>query len=815
MPFDVDLTPDTYFSVPITKAEQQPDGSVLVWGCPANPEEVDNDGQIADADWLKRELPAWFHSYGNMREMHQPSAVGTAKKLTWGPDDKPEIVAKIVDPLAAKKVREGVYKAFSVGVKKPELRRDPKARNGRIVGGKIVEVSTVDRPSIPGSDIAGFKSDGVDEYLLCKAVGANEWLDAQTGAVVVDEVAEMLDDGRLEKVSAGELVWDTSTASERVKQLVGECLNGPMDGLGCSPRYWVMDVNSAEGKALVQDWPAGGSDGATGWVVPYDRDGDEISIAPASEWTPAKQEWVNASKAAHRDELEHSTGGRMDEKTVEADAAKRDFDPAVGGGVDRDKIPAEDFAGKDRSYPIVTPGDVSDAATSIGQAGEDNYSSEQLKENIIRIAHRKGPEFVAELPASWREEKAAIADDAKGVEASIDKEARSVDAETKSPKDGAEGEVIADADETKGGALAQLEKAMSTQSWCPDCGSMQKIDGGETVKVGSHEMLVGTDAAGHELRKYVGKTVEADKTVEEEKADTVEKDDAGEAADDGEKTAAAADGGDDEDTGEAVDTDVSKGEEGLAKLLGAPEGALFKAAILEELAETLGVDLGKVGRRMAAKRLAAFKDAVAQLKAITDELSYEEMPDTEKAASAVGGPAGVNGTSGLNTTQIRDAIALVARLCNELGDGDALGHDGDKGDAADDKGVADKIRIADRIDTNEKAVGITAEDLTKQVTAELTKTVGPELAKSVAAHMEGLVEPLVQRLEKVEHTAVQPRPPVLLAAERGHVLAGDTEKAARSEEVLRADLEKRLANLSDQDREEILATVVANTRGWR
>jgi hypothetical protein len=84
---------------------------------------------------------------------------------------------------------------------------------------------------------------------------------------------------------------------------------------------------------------------------------------------------------------------------------KRHMDTAVGGGVDRDKIPAEDFAGKDRSYPIVTPGDVSDAASSIGRAGSENYPVEKLKANIIRIAKRKGAAFIAELPKAWRKEE--------------------------------------------------------------------------------------------------------------------------------------------------------------------------------------------------------------------------------------------------------------------------------------------------------------------------------------------------------------------------------------------------------------------------
>lgn len=90
-------------------------------------------------------------------------------------------------------------------------------------------------------------------------------------------------------------------------------------------------------------------------------------------------------------------------KDLEAEAVKKDMDPNVGGGVDRDKIPAADFAGRDRSFPIVTPGDVSDAASSIGRAGADNYSTDQLKSNIIRIARRKGPSFVAELPDAWKD----------------------------------------------------------------------------------------------------------------------------------------------------------------------------------------------------------------------------------------------------------------------------------------------------------------------------------------------------------------------------------------------------------------------------
>lgn len=156
-------------------------------------------------------------------------------------------------------------------------------------------------------------------------------------------------------------------------------------------------------------------------------------------------------------------------------AEKRQMDPSVGGGVDRDKIPAADFAGRDRSFPIVTPGDVSDAASSIGRAGADNYSSDQLRENITRIAHRKGPQFVAELPESWQK-----GDDVTDV-AKNDKpmDGDEEDVEAKAADAGGDGEeTVAEADETKGAkggkTCAKCSKGFDADSklrTCPNCGA--------------------------------------------------------------------------------------------------------------------------------------------------------------------------------------------------------------------------------------------------------------------------------------------------------------------------------------------------------
>jgi|SRR5215831_282613 len=80
----------------------------------------------------------------------------------------------------------------------------------------------------------------------------------------------------------------------------------------------------------------------------------------------------------------------------ESDLYERDFDPNVGGGVDRDKLKDEDFAGPDRSFPIVTQADVSDAFHSLGRT---KHNKDAVRANIIRIAKRKG----FKLPASASE----------------------------------------------------------------------------------------------------------------------------------------------------------------------------------------------------------------------------------------------------------------------------------------------------------------------------------------------------------------------------------------------------------------------------
>ena len=107
---------------------------------------LDSDKQKADLKWLAAALPAWFNEWGNIREMHRPSAVGKGIELTdlgnqW------QLRARVVDKAAIEKVDAGIYQGYSIGVIWPKVTKDASAPGGRIVGGEIVEVSLVDRPS--------------------------------------------------------------------------------------------------------------------------------------------------------------------------------------------------------------------------------------------------------------------------------------------------------------------------------------------------------------------------------------------------------------------------------------------------------------------------------------------------------------------------------------------------------------------------------------------------------------------------------------------------------------------------------------------
>lgn len=101
------------------------------------------DGWVIPRDLMER-MTADYMKFANVREMHQPSAVGKAVDLIW--DDAGCLMrAKIIDDQAWAKVTEGVYTGFSIGIKPVKLTRN--AGKKTLVDGAWYETSLVDRPA--------------------------------------------------------------------------------------------------------------------------------------------------------------------------------------------------------------------------------------------------------------------------------------------------------------------------------------------------------------------------------------------------------------------------------------------------------------------------------------------------------------------------------------------------------------------------------------------------------------------------------------------------------------------------------------------
>jgi phage head maturation protease len=120
----------------------------------ASTEALDSQGEIVKREALEAALPDYMR-FANIREMHQPSAVGIATEAELDARGL-FLAAHIVDPVAWEKVTSGVYKGFSIGGS--VVARD-QAQKHVITGIRLSEISLVDRPANPEAIFTMFKSD--------------------------------------------------------------------------------------------------------------------------------------------------------------------------------------------------------------------------------------------------------------------------------------------------------------------------------------------------------------------------------------------------------------------------------------------------------------------------------------------------------------------------------------------------------------------------------------------------------------------------------------------------------------------------------
>lgn len=126
--------------LPLSKVEKTNDGGCIVAGYASTPS-LDLDGEIISIDAVRKALPGYW-AWRNIREMHQPRAVGVAKEANI--DGKGLfLTSKITDKEAVQKCLDDVYKGYSIGGRKL-------AKTGNVITEiDLIEVSLVDRPANP------------------------------------------------------------------------------------------------------------------------------------------------------------------------------------------------------------------------------------------------------------------------------------------------------------------------------------------------------------------------------------------------------------------------------------------------------------------------------------------------------------------------------------------------------------------------------------------------------------------------------------------------------------------------------------------
>lgn len=252
----------TNLFAPIVKSAKNADGTLTVIGKASGPD-LDLDQQIADPEWLSAEMPEWFET-GNIREMHLANAIGKATEMNVDGDDY-LVTSTIVDPVAVAKVEAGILGGYSIGIKAPRVVKDAGAPGGRIVGGKIIEVSLVDRPCNESCKVTLAKS--VDAVLV-KAE------DVDTHAGITAELGKFLD---ADLVKADELELIQTVVAALAELIQVEAAELPTDSGG----VWNIESLLCALRALREYW----------WDKSYQGDlPDPTTVAQLDELTDSEEE---------------------------------------------------------------------------------------------------------------------------------------------------------------------------------------------------------------------------------------------------------------------------------------------------------------------------------------------------------------------------------------------------------------------------------------------------------------------------------------------------------------------------------------------
>ena len=227
----------------------------------ASSERIDGQNDIVDSEALHQALDDYMQ-WANLREMHQPKAVGKVLQATPVKGkirlsdgtvlvNPLRIIAKIVDEDAWSKVKSGVLKGFSIGGK--VVNAVTQKINGkdirRITGLTLNEISLVDRPANPDARIVMMKRDWtLDQDSIEKMVKGGKVDDLILKAKEANpaDILPMIQSLR----NQAEIQGDLDTA-ERYNEVITLFL----EAMGVIPSGTVRDIDDMEDADLDNDEP--------------------------------------------------------------------------------------------------------------------------------------------------------------------------------------------------------------------------------------------------------------------------------------------------------------------------------------------------------------------------------------------------------------------------------------------------------------------------------------------------------------------------------------------------------------------------------
>lgn len=457
----------TYISFPIVKFEKNDEGDLVVYG-KATDGSVDTDDQIVDPEWSAKALTAWHGTDGgNVRVQHQamrdPAGKSIGIELDRDGDSGHWVKSLVVEPVAKRLVEKGILTAYSVGIARPVIRRDPtgKARGGIVAGGSLAEISLVDRPANKACGLVMAKSEGGTTAL--EAVG-EVWGDA-------DLLAKFATDDTLNKAGGdsgdGDMQPGKKPSASDTAAPAGE--SNSDDG---------QDGQDGDGgdDAQDQDDTDGGGDAVSKadlvtqkayQQARLDYQSREPSLAKAvggTEYLQRRADWMRWDAEGREEGLDASREGArlwLAKRGIDPNADKRDFTADQ-----RDAAADSGAAMPDGSFPIKNGGDLDNAIGLAGNAKDPGAARAHIKRRAAALG------LESKIPDTWKTEQAEATGDAGDVLGKTGGAPGGNDMDGNNGTDAKAGDTAKPCPTCKGDG-----KIMGDKRKCPDCGGTGQLTG--------------------------------------------------------------------------------------------------------------------------------------------------------------------------------------------------------------------------------------------------------------------------------------------------------------------------------------------------